>query len=144
MVRTMTADRADRAERAEEADRSAPRDGAGDHRVESTRVSRVWLATGVGLVLLLLAAVFMGQNTDDVELDFLAWSWQVPLGVALLLSAVLGGLVVLLLGIARMVQLRRVARRHREADEQPPGPGEGPPADRREASEPPSPPPPPG
>ena len=39
---------------------------------------------------------------------------DLPLGVALLLAAVLGALVVALIGTARIVQLRLVAKRHRE------------------------------
>lgn len=82
----------------------------------STRVSRAWLAAAVGLILLLFAAIFIAQNGDDVRLQFLAWEWDVALGVGLLLSAVAGGLAVLFLGAARMVQLKRDFSRHRRAD----------------------------
>ena len=41
---------------------------------------------------------------------------HLPLGVALLLSAVCGVLLVVLAGAARISQLRTVARRHRRAD----------------------------
>jgi hypothetical protein len=62
----------------------------------------------------------------------------VPLGVALLLAAVLGILMVVIPGSARIIQLRLTARRHRRADAarlaaaqqpstagEPPGPGQG-------------------
>jgi uncharacterized integral membrane protein len=39
-----------------------------------------------------------------------------PLGVAMLLSAVCGVLLVVLAGAARISQLRTTARRHRRAD----------------------------
>ena len=42
--------------------------------------------------------------------------WGLPHGVALLLSAVGGALVVVVTGAARIVQLRRLARRHRRQD----------------------------
>ena len=41
---------------------------------------------------------------------------HLPLGVALLLAAVCGVLLVVLAGAARISQLRTVARRHRRAD----------------------------
>jgi len=40
----------------------------------------------------------------------------VPLGVALLLAAVCGVILVVLAGAARISQLRATARRHRRAD----------------------------
>ena len=43
---------------------------------------------------------------------------HLPLGVALLLAAVCGVLLVVLAGAARISQLRRVARRHRRAHSQ--------------------------
>jgi len=44
---------------------------------------------------------------------------SLPLGVALLLAALLGALLVLVAGAARVLQLRVVARRHRRADQAP-------------------------
>jgi lipopolysaccharide assembly protein A len=42
-----------------------------------------------------------------------------PLGVGLLFAALLGALLVLVAGAARVLQLRVVARRHRRADQPP-------------------------
>jgi uncharacterized integral membrane protein len=42
-----------------------------------------------------------------------------PLGVGLLFAALLGALLVLVVGVARVLQLRGVARRHRRADQGP-------------------------
>ena len=42
-----------------------------------------------------------------------------PLGVGLLFAALLGALLVLVVGAARVLQLRVVARRHRRADQVP-------------------------
>jgi uncharacterized integral membrane protein len=48
--------------------------------------------------------------------SYLGAHGHLPLGVALLLSAVCGVLLVVLAGAARISQLRTVARRHRRAD----------------------------
>jgi uncharacterized integral membrane protein len=50
------------------------------------------------------------------KLNFLWMHWHTPLGVGLLLAAVLGGLTVLFLGGVRMLQIRKAATQHRKAD----------------------------
>jgi uncharacterized integral membrane protein len=57
-----------------------------------------------GIALLL---VFIVQNTDDVKLDFLFWSFTWPVWLLVIVSAALGALVWLGLGM-----LRRHRRRH--------------------------------
>jgi uncharacterized integral membrane protein len=54
-----------------------------------------------------LLVVFVVQNTDDVKLDFLFWSFTWPVWLLVIVSAVLGALVWLGLGV-----LRRHRRRH--------------------------------
>jgi uncharacterized integral membrane protein len=61
--------------------------------------------TGVGLLL-----VFMVQNTEDVTLDFLFWSFTWPLWLFTLVTALIGALVWFGLGVMRRHR-RRVARR---------------------------------
>jgi len=48
--------------------------------------------------------------------SFFGASGHLPLGVALLLAAVLGVLLVVVPGTARIIQLRMTARRHRKID----------------------------
>ena len=86
-----------------------------DHQlvVPHTRTSSTWTGIGIGLVLLLLVIIFIGQNTHDTRLNFLFLHGNVPVGLAVLLAFVLGGIVVLLMGVARLAQLRLMARRHR-------------------------------
>lgn len=83
--------------------------------VPATRASSVWLAIAPGLVLAVVVIVFIVENLQNVEAAFFGAHWTLPLGVDLLLAAVLGGLVVFLLGSLRILQLRRVARRHHAA-----------------------------
>lgn len=76
-----------------------------------TRASAVWTATAVAIVVLVLLAIFIAQNTRDVEVRYFTATGRAPLSVALLLATVLGMLVVLLAGAARILQLRVRARR---------------------------------
>lgn len=78
-----------------------------------TRVSAVWVAVGVSLLFLVLLIVFILQNLDAVTVHFLGLNPSLPLGVALLIAAVAGGIVVAVAGAARVIQLRRTARRTR-------------------------------
>jgi uncharacterized integral membrane protein len=80
-----------------------------------TRISAAWVATGVALVLLVLLIVFILQNSTKVEVRFLGTSGSIPLGMALLIAAVGGGVVVGIAGIARVTQLRLTARRRRRS-----------------------------
>lgn len=76
-----------------------------------TRVGAVWVATASSLALLILLIVFILQNQTKVELSFLGFSGDVPVGVAMLIAAVFGGSLVAISGGARVIQLRRNLRR---------------------------------
>jgi uncharacterized integral membrane protein len=65
------------------------------------------IATLAGGGLLL---VFMLQNRDDVTLNFLFWSFTVPLWLFTLAVAILGSILWIGLGVLRRHR-RRVARR---------------------------------
>lgn len=89
------------------------------HTIEPTRISMVWTMVGIGVVLLVAILVFILQNGQPVRVRFLMANGTLPLGVALLLAALLGALLVLVAGAARVLQLRVVARRHRRTDQVP-------------------------
>jgi putative membrane protein len=89
------------------------------HTVEPTRTSMVWTMVGIGVVLLVAILVFILQNGQRVRVRFLMANGTLPLGVALLFAALLGALLVLVAGAARVLQLRVVARRHRSTDQLP-------------------------
>ena len=84
--------------------------------VERTRTSTVFVMAAVALVLALLMLVFVLQNGDRERLEFLWFDFTLPAGVAMLLAAIVGGLIVASLGLGRVVQLRLAARRHRQVD----------------------------
>ena len=89
------------------------------HTIEPTRTSMVWTMVGIGVILLVAILVFILQNGQRVRVRFLVANGTLPLGVALLFAALLGALLVLAAGAARVLQLRVVARRHRRTDQLP-------------------------
>ena len=86
------------------------------HVVRRTRIGGWWVASALFAVVLLLLLIFILENSQRVDISFFGAHGHLPLGVALLLAAVLGVLLVVIPGTARIVQLRMVARRHRGAD----------------------------
>ena len=63
-----------------------------------------------GLLVPVLLAIFMAQNTDDVSVEFLGWEFTWPLWLRTLVSALVGALVWFGLGVMRRHR-RRTARR---------------------------------
>ena len=78
--------------------------------VSPTRVSGMWTAVVVGIVVALATLIFILQNQQQVQINFLFVHGHLPLAVGLLFAAVLGAAVVVLCGIARIIQLRHVAK----------------------------------
>jgi lipopolysaccharide assembly protein A len=87
-----------------------------DHVIKHTRTSGLWVAVAFFAVILLLLLIFILQNGRTADIAYFGAHGHLPLGVALLLAAVCGALLVVLAGVARMAQLRTTARRHRRAD----------------------------
>jgi uncharacterized integral membrane protein len=86
-----------------------------ENAVKFTRAAALWSALIVGFVILIVLLIFIAQNTDSATYHFLGWNWSLPNGVAILLAAVLGGLITTLAGAARIVQLRRAAKKNYKA-----------------------------
>lgn len=77
-----------------------------------TRAGALWTSLIAGFLILILLLVFITQNTASTAFTFLGWHWTLPLGVAILLAAVGGGLITVAVGTARIVQLRRAAKKN--------------------------------
>ena len=69
-----------------------------------------WAAVVVTLAVLVLLVVFILENGQEVRVSYFGATSHAPLGVALLLAAIIGGLVVVLAVAARLLQLRRKGR----------------------------------
>jgi uncharacterized integral membrane protein len=76
----------------------------------------VWFGAASFAVVLALLLIFILQNSRTVQISYLGAHGHLPLGVALLLAAILGILLVVIPGTARIIQLRITAGRHRAID----------------------------
>jgi uncharacterized integral membrane protein len=76
-----------------------------------TRISGTWAAVVVAAVVLIFLLIFILQNLITVTVNLLGFSWAMPLGVAMLFAAIAGAILVALVGTARILQLRRYAKR---------------------------------
>ncbi len=63
-----------------------------------TRLSGAWTALVVGVVALVVILVFILQNLQNVELNFLVFHGQLPLAIALLFAVILGAVIILAFG----------------------------------------------
>lgn len=81
-----------------------------------SRSSAAYAGTGVGLIVAILVIVFIVQNQRAATVTFLVFNFRLAEGITILASAVAGGLVVLLVSLARVTQMRRAARRHERAE----------------------------
>ncbi|HWE91868.1 MAG TPA: lipopolysaccharide assembly protein LapA domain-containing protein [Pseudonocardiaceae bacterium] len=75
--------------------------------VRHTRISGTWVAIIVAVIVLVFLLIFILQNLANATVSFLGAGGTLPLGVAMLLAAVAGALLVSLVGTARILQLRR-------------------------------------
>ncbi len=84
-----------------------------------TRAGALWSSLIAGFLILILLLIFIAQNTATTPFQFFGWHWTLPLGVAILLAAVVGGLITVAVGTTRILQLRRAAKKHHAAAARP-------------------------
>jgi uncharacterized integral membrane protein len=82
-------------------------------RVPRTRTGAAWVALIAAALIAVLLIVFLVQNTHSTEISFLWMTTSTPLAVALLIAAVGSVLLTLIVGTARISQLRRLVRKNR-------------------------------
>ncbi len=75
-----------------------------------------WVASALFALVLLLLLIFILENGQRADIGFFGAHGHLPLGIALLLAAILGVLLVVIPGTGRIIQLRMLARRHRKTD----------------------------
>jgi uncharacterized integral membrane protein len=95
------------------ADAAEPKSSALDRhgRVRTTRSGAVLAGLVVAAIILIALLVFVLQNLESVSVHYLGFHGRVPLGVALLLSAIAGLLLVSIPGTVRILQLRRAVKK---------------------------------
>ncbi len=104
------------------AGRDRPSESRGDVREGRTQSSStshsrsgaVWVAVISALILLVLLIVFFLQNDVPVLVTFFGFEGSIALGLALLIAAVGGGIVVALVGAIRIIKLRAATRKSRK------------------------------
>lgn len=79
--------------------------------VRRSRTGGLWVGLILSALVLLFLLVFILQNGEPVLISFFALEGVLPSGVALLLAAIAGMLLVAIPGSLRILQLRRAARR---------------------------------
>lgn len=88
----------------------SPASGKGRRAHKPTRTSWAWGTLIVGVILGIALVDFLAQNTRSVRIEFFSASGQIPIAVALLVAALAGGAIVLVVGAARIGQLRHRLR----------------------------------
>jgi lipopolysaccharide assembly protein A len=81
--------------------------------VPRTRTGAAHASLITGVLLLVLLLVFILENTQSVKISYFGASGHLALGIALLVAAVGGALLVGIVGTARIAQVRRIAKRRR-------------------------------
>lgn len=86
---------------------------SGPAQRQVTRTGVIWAAVVAALLLLILLIIFILQNQEQAQVKFLGLEGSVPLGMALFIASVTGGVLVAAAGGARILQLRASAHRTR-------------------------------
>lgn len=92
---------------------AAPAPAPAPETRQVTRAGMVWVAVACALVVLIVLIAFILQNQEYVQVKFFGLEGSVPLGMALFIAAVGGGVLVAIAGAARIIQLRLAAHRVR-------------------------------
>lgn len=80
-------------------------------KVKGSFAASTWAALIVGFLLLILLIIFILQNQQHVEMNFFTWTVEFPAGIAFLIFAIAGALIMALVGGWRMLELRRQVRK---------------------------------
>ncbi|WP_232852259.1 LapA family protein [Nocardia acididurans] len=79
--------------------------------VLKTRTGYTWAGLVIAALLGILVLIFILQNLENARVEFFAWTFQMPIGVLVLLAIIIGALVMGLVGGWRIFQLRRAAKK---------------------------------
>ena len=85
--------------------------GVAQGKVPSTRTSVSWTFVAIAILALVVVLIFILENLHATNATFFGVHWRIPLGLDLLLAALLGATGVFVIGAARTLQLRLLARR---------------------------------
>ncbi|SCX16946.1 LapA family protein [Corynebacterium jeikeium] len=86
---------------------ASPKKNSEHREVKKTLAGTTWVGLIIGVLLLILLLVFILQNQESAELQLLGWTMTFPIGVGMLIAAIVGALIMALVGGVRIVQLRK-------------------------------------
>ena len=78
------------------------------------RTAGIWIALVLGAIVLILLLIFIIQNNVSASFHYFGSQFDLPLGVAMLLAAIAGALVMALVGSVRMIQMAWTMRKMRK------------------------------
>lgn len=76
-------------------------------KVKRSIAGSTWVALIIGALLLILLLVFIIQNQENVQLQLFGMEMTFPIGAGMLIAALVGALIMALVGGVRIMQLRR-------------------------------------
>ncbi|GAA1721738.1 LapA family protein [Brachybacterium phenoliresistens] len=74
----------------------------------------LWISLILGAIVLILLLIFVIQNNVPAGFEYFGAQFSLPLGVAMLLAAIAGALVMALVGSVRIMQLSWTIRKMRK------------------------------
>lgn len=78
------------------------------------RTAGIWIALILGAIVLILLLIFILQNNVSAQFHYFGGQFDLPLGIAMLLAAIAGALVMALVGSVRMIQMAWMMRKMRK------------------------------
>ncbi len=81
------------------------------------KTATTWIALILGAIVLVLLLIFVIQNNVSARFQYFGAEFDLPLGVAMLLAAIAGALVMALVGSVRMIQMGWTIRKLRKQQE---------------------------
>jgi uncharacterized integral membrane protein len=100
-----------------QAEKGGSREQVAEVPTSGARTAGVWIALVLGAIVLILLLVFILQNNTSTVFHYFTGQFSLPLGVAMLLAAIAGALVMALVGSVRMFQQSRTIKRLRKQQE---------------------------
>jgi uncharacterized integral membrane protein len=81
------------------------------------KTAGMWIGLILGAIILVLLLIFVIQNNVTAGFQYFGAQFDLPLGVAMLLAAIAGALVMALVGSVRMLQMSLTIRKLRKQQE---------------------------
>ncbi|MDN6329500.1 MAG: lipopolysaccharide assembly protein LapA domain-containing protein [Brachybacterium sp.] len=78
------------------------------------KTAGMWIGLILGAIILVLLLIFVIQNNVTAGFQYFGAEFDLPLGVAMLLAAIAGALVMALVGSVRMIQMSWTIRKLRK------------------------------